>query len=285
MLTGKRAFEGEDITYTLTAIMRDTPDVNALPTATPPVVAQLITRCLEKDPRSRLRDIGEARVMLDGRGLTPPLTAIGAPLTSLPPAPRARLAWSVAAVATIIAAVTTTLWVRPRPETIAPQVQFEITAGVFFVDANGPDLALSPDGRRLAFATPAAPGTPPRLWVRSLDAVTAVPLPGTESALDPFWSPDGTSLAFIADDKLKRVAASGGPVQTLCDAEDAFGGSWSSENVIAFSGPNGLMRVAAAGGVATPLTTVDQSRGELSHRWPFFLPGGQKPCVPSRRSE
>jgi Tol biopolymer transport system component len=137
-------------------------------------------------------------------------------------------------------------------------------------------IALSSDGRRLAFVGRSEGRS--QLWVRSLDAFAAQPLAGTEGADAPFWSPDGRFLGFFASGKLKRIEASGGPAQTLADiGVNPLGGAWNEEDVIIFS-PNGLSlhRIPAKGGTPEPVTQLDTSRGENSHRWPRFLPGGQR---------
>jgi len=140
-------------------------------------------------------------------------------------------------------------------------------------------LALSPDGRRLAFVASSAGKD--LIWLRSLDSLSAQPLSGTDGVFAPsgiFWSPDSHSIGFFAVGKLKRIEISGGPPQTVCDAPDARGGTWSREGVILFNpaGSNqSLYRVSAAGGDPTQVTTLDKSQYETSHRWPYFLPDGR----------
>ncbi|MFY9550461.1 MAG: hypothetical protein WAU32_04865, partial [Thermoanaerobaculia bacterium] len=137
-------------------------------------------------------------------------------------------------------------------------------------------IALSPDGTRLAFVA-RDPAGKNLLWIRPLASLAAQPLAGTENPSFPFWSPDGRSLGFFADGKLRRIDASGGPPQTLADAPVPRGGSWSREGVILFSPvvDGGLYRVSASGGPATAVTRLDESRGETTHRWPYFLPDGR----------
>ena len=139
-----------------------------------------------------------------------------------------------------------------------------------------PQLAMAPDGRHLAFIASSADGRP-RLWVRSFDTITARVLAGTEGAARPFWSPDGRSIGFFAGAKLKTIAATGGPVQVLCDVRSPRGGTWNQSGTIIFATgfEDALYRVAAAGGLPTQITRLDAARQELSHRWPEFLPDGR----------
>jgi len=135
--------------------------------------------------------------------------------------------------------------------------------------------AISPDGHRLAFV--AGVDGKDLLWVRDLDSLAARPLPGTDGAIEPFWSPDSRFIGFFAGGKLKKIDVAGGPAVSLCDvAGQGYGGSWSKNDVVVFSPNNfgGLFRVPAAGGSATPLTTSDQASGEITHRLPWFLPDG-----------
>ena len=146
-------------------------------------------------------------------------------------------------------------------------------ANTTFVPSSAP--VLSPDGRRLAFTASSSGRT--LLWVRPLDSPQAQPLVGTEGASFPFWSPDSRFLGFFAGGKLKKIDASGGPAQTLTDASFGLGGTWNRSDVIVFAPTfsSGLRSVPAAGGTASPVTTLDRSRGELSHLWPYFLADGR----------
>ena len=139
-----------------------------------------------------------------------------------------------------------------------------------------PQLAMAPDGQHLAFIASSADGRP-RLWVRSFDTITARVLAGTEGAARPFWSPDGRSIGFFAGAKLKTIAATGGPVQVLCDVPTPRGGAWNQSGTIIFATGfrDVLYRVAASGGQPTQITQLDAARQELSHRWPEFLPDGR----------
>ena len=273
MLTGRRAFAGEDVPETIGAVIHKEPDWTALPAATPPAIRTLLRRCLQKDRRQRIPDVGVARIEIQDviaagpAGVSPPRAATRY---------RERLAWAVAAVACAVAAgVAASSWLRPAAKPDAPAILASILPVEEAAMAGLPPsrFAISPDGRYLAFT--AGPG-PPRLWVRSLETDARQHLPGTEGAFAPFWSPDSQSLAFIAGGKLKTISVSGGPVNTLADANNTAG-SWSPGDVIVF--PNaigsGLSRINAAGGPVTPATTLDTAAGDNRHWWPYFLPDGQ----------
>ena len=197
-LTGKRLFTGRSISDVLAGVLKTEPDWNALPAATPPAIRTLLRRCLTRDVKRRLQDIGEARIALEDNsthaGGTEDANLVGR-------SQRERVAWTVAAAALVltIAAVLTALYVRQGlPTTAAPSMHVEIntpqTADPF-------SMAISPDGRRLAFV--GRSGDVERmLWIRSLDAPVAQPLPGTDGAFHPFWSPDSRSIGFFSGGEL-----------------------------------------------------------------------------------
>ena len=280
MLTGKRPFDGETVTDTLAAVIRADPDWSLLPPGTPPRVRVLLQRCLQKDPKQRLRDIGDARISLDEvlSGTSDP-ASVAAATTTRPPFWRRALPWSVAAALAIVAAVLAWAYQRavhaPAPPANPIRFQIPITAPLA---QGGGRFAISPDGRQLAFAATGSDGAS-RLWVRPLNSLEARPLPGTEASTFPpfFWSPDSRNIAFGADGKLKTVDVAGGTVETLCGAPGlVIGGSWNRDGTIIFgSFPGGIMKVSASGGTATPVTTLDPSRQEIYHGMPFFLPDGR----------
>ncbi len=285
MLTGQQAFGGETLSDSLGAILLKEPDRSLLPEATPPSLRRLLDRCLEKDPKRRLRDIGEARIILEA----------GEPeLATETQRHREErrfsfVSWCLAGGIVVLAlALALAAWMllrAPQPPSPAA-VRFFVhppeKAG--FPTAGG-GTAISPDGRRLVSVVGEAEKR--QLWVRSLDTLAAHPLPGTEEARYPFWSPDSRYIGFLADDKLKKIDVLGGPPQTLCDAPTGQGATWSRDGVILFTpGTNTpLHRVSSAGGVATPLTALDQSRHEISHRWPYFLPDGKRFLFFARSSQ
>jgi len=260
MLTGKRLFGGEDLTETLASVVKEQPDLSAVP----PKVRRLLQRCLEKDPKKRLRDISVAWELLEEEV---PVQA---------PARRSRLPWAVAAVLFVAAAVFATLWLRePAAEVLQARFVMEPPEGTEFVDPRR-SAAVSPDGHYLVFAAEGE-GTQ-SLWLRQLESLTSRQLPGTESRGNyfPFWSPDSKSVAFFADGKLKRIDIAGGAPQELCGGSNHAGsGTWSHDGIILFGSGEGLFRVPASGGVPEQLTTPDAPR-EGRHVHPQFLPDGRR---------
>ena len=279
MLTGKMAFRGESVTDTLASVIKEEPDWSHLPTTTPIRVRVLLQRCLQKDPKQRLRDIGDARISLEEvlAGAPEPL-----PVTATPvPVPlwRRALPWAIAATAAALAAVAFwTPWRATTTPAPAEPVRFQIPLPENVTFGPTGVFALSPDGRQLAFTASGSDGVQ-RIWVRALESLEARPLSGSESNFLPpfFWSPDSRFIAFDAGGKLKKIEISGGPAETICGLSgSAVGGSWNRDGVIIFGTNNGgLMRVSAVGGSASPLTTLDPSRGETAHGLPSFLPDGR----------
>jgi serine/threonine protein kinase/Tol biopolymer transport system component len=259
LLTGRQLLSGvENIATAL----------DNLPAETPPNIRRLLARCLRKDVNTRLRDIGEARLLLDD-----PEEALRAPEYTTAVRRTNRLPWSVAAAAIIGALAFGGLWLRPKEQAQAIRLSVVPPEKTSFSAISLP--AVSPDGRHLAFV--AGPEGKPELWIRDLDTLSARGVPGTEGAVDPFWSPDSRYVAFFVPGKLKKVAIDGSPAVTLCDAADGRGGSWSRNDVILFA-PNfaaPLSRVSAAGGTVAPVTALDTANGESSHRFPWFLPDGR----------
>ena len=275
MLTGRRAFDGEEVSDTLAAVLRAEADQNALPAATPASVRRLLRRCLEKNQKRRLADIRDARLELDESSAEPlaetPRAAGRSPW-------RERIAWSLAVVGLVAAiAAATRLWQRETPS--APTAQFAILppdGTAFAPDAD--TVAAAPDGRSVVFAAGGS-DAPWQLWLRSIDGLNVRPLAGTEGARLPFWSGDSKSIGFFADGKLKRVDAGGGPVRTLADLEGTFplgAGTWNSEGIILFGPGFGrpIVRISASGGSSTPVTNLKEGDSEV-HNSPFFLPDGR----------
>ena len=283
MLAGRQAFSGDTITDILAAVVTRDPDWTAIPGSTPPAIRQLLIRCLEKDPKRRLRDIGEARFALESHlpqsHTSATQSAPAAPADRATPSPP----WGWIAATAVLAGVALYLAaISFRATTPAPaRDSFELAiappAGAeFHIGPNRGNVIISPDGSKIAFvaATPKAS----TLWVRSLAADDARLLSGTEGASNPFWSPDGKRLGFFASAKLRTVDIAGGLPEAIADAPAGRGGSWSEDGSILFTPAGGstIHRIAATGGAATKLTTLDTARGEDAHYWPVVLPGGSR---------
>jgi serine/threonine protein kinase/Tol biopolymer transport system component len=276
MLTGRLAFSSDDVSGTLAFILTREPSWNLLPPETPPSLRRLLGRCLEKDRARRLADIADARLELD-ESITEGAAAGGAPA----PQPQTRatlprwLPWSIAAVSLAITLLIGGIAVVERSAVDTPVYRSSILVPGRLGGPRviGTVVALSPDGRRLAFVATDATGQS-QLWMRALDAPRAQPLADTVDALSPFWSPDSGWLAFVQNGKLKKMSAAGGPAVTLCDSA-RIGGSWNREDVILFTQTSGaLARVPASGGTPAPLATID-ANGEVVYGLPVFLPDGQ----------
>jgi Tol biopolymer transport system component len=258
MITGKELFAGDTLTDVLAKVVIHEPDWKLVPARVQP----LLRRCLEKDPKRRLRHIGDAMLLLDA---APPAQ----------PTSQRRRVWIALAAALFLAvlsvAATLTFLKRP-PATHTVRFQIGLPPNVTFTQSAV--FSMSPDGQKIAFAGLGADGVG-RIWVRQLDSLIANPVPGAEigrNALPFFWSPDSRYLAFEANRKLKRVDMNGGPVQDICDAPDVAGGSWNPDDVIIFGTGRGIQRVPASGGTPTPVTAL--ASGEFSHVFPVFLPDG-----------
>jgi Tol biopolymer transport system component len=280
MLTGKRLFHGETVSDTLAAVLREPVDFGKLPPSTPPSVRVLLERCLERDPKQRLQAIGESRIALERTIAGSSGVRAGVPLETVTAARASRTSlyasWGLTAA---LAAAAGALALRSRaPEVRVYRASIPAPEGtVFSVDTTQPGPpALSPDGKKLAFAARGADAKV-RLYIRALDATTAQPLAGTEGAQYPFWSPDSRFIAFGADQKLKKIEASGGPPTVLCPTTDfPKGGAWSPKGVIVFAPSSGgpLWAVSENGGETRQVTKLDAKRGDNSHRLPSFLPDG-----------
>ena len=264
MLTGTTLFQGDTITDVMAAVVREAPDLTRVPAAARP----LLRRCLDKDPRRRLRDIGDAMLLLEtGAAETAdagsPARDRRAPL----------LAWGVAAVLLVALAAVSLIHLR---ETVPPgnAVRFRLALpeGVSFTQSA--PFALSPDGRHLAFPAVGQDGVP-RIWIHDFGQVE--PRPIAEVQPNPIalaWSPDSRYVLYSHQERIKRVDIGGGAPQVVVDTPGAFiGAAWHLSGRIVFGSPTGLMTVLATGGMPQPLTTADAARGEL-HMVYGFLPDG-----------
>jgi len=273
MATGKRAFEGKSQASVIAAILeREPPPISTLQPLAPPGLERLVKTCLAKDPDRRRQSMHD--VLLDLQWIAEGGSQAGVP-AALAARRRgtSRLAWAVAGAAGIAAVAFAVGYFARKPA--APElIRFQIPAPAMVTEMTSPKV--SPDGRYVAFSATDSSGAV-RVWLRPLDALEAQPMPGTEGALRPFWSPDSRFLAFFADNKLKKIAVSGGPAQTLCEFRGGADGSWGSRGVILFdAGPrDSVTRVSDAGGLPEPATYLDYSRGESGTAWPQFLPDGR----------
>ncbi|HLN80795.1 MAG TPA: protein kinase, partial [Thermoanaerobaculia bacterium] len=281
MATGKKAFSGKSQASLISSIMGNDPaPISTISPVTPPAFDRVVATCLAKEPDDRWQTAHDMAVQLKWIQAGGPAAGTSAPVP-LPGRRAPLLPWAIAAMTTLVlVAVLARDWRRPtaareitRFSILAPEKTMFTPPG----ELSSAQMALSPDGRTLAFvANPT--GARPILWVRPLDSLTAVPLPGTEEALHPFWAPDGRTIGFFTPTSLKRVEVSGGTPQRLCDAVAGRGGSWSSQGVIVFShsSPTPLFRVPDTGGESQPATGLDAARAEDRHRFPFFLPDGRR---------
>ncbi len=277
MLTGRKLFEGDTVSDVLASVLKEAPSLDELPPEAPAFLRRLVGRCLDKDSKTRLRDIGEARIAL----ARPEEDRLPADVLAAKPETgpwRRRLPWLVVGPA-IAAALTLAvlLFGRTAPE---PQViRFETPPpenGRFHLAPDNPGpVAVSPDGTMLAYSGRTADGVV-QLWVRALDESRARALPGTENAQYPFWSPDSRRIGFFSIGKLRVIEAAGGPPLALCDTGDGKGGSWGPNGMIVFSPSynSPIHKVAEAGGESVAVTEFDTERRDNSHRHPRFLPDG-----------
>ena len=271
MVTGRRLFQGEHVTDVLAAVVKDAPDL----TAAPPVVRRLLEKCLEKDPRKRLRDISSVALLLDAAE-TAPSAAHAAQKGWPPKAVAAVVALGVVAAASAIAlALAVSRRTAPAPHAI--EFSMEAPPGTSFANIHS-GSAVSPDGRHIVFSAGAS-GGPASLWLRRLGTIDAQLLAGTEGASAPVWSPDGRSIAFMAEKKLKRLDLAGGPAVTLADvprADPNHPGAWSRDGTILFGCSCGLDSVSSSGGAVTTLRKVDAGIKETAYGAPQFLPNGNR---------
>lgn len=266
MLTGRRAFEGEDVSDTLAEILKTEPDLKRLPPDTPPAIARLLRRCLAKDRKARLSDAGVARLEIDEAG------SAGAEGPRIPVAarvPRTRLAAAVVLTAIVTAAIAAAIAFTLRSDPPRPVRRFAITLGSDrqFVGAGRRWLALSPDGSRLVYGAN-------QLQMRALDSLETTEIAETNGAMSPFFSPDGRWIAFWQNGQLKKRELSGGPPMRLCETPLPWGATWEDDGAIWFAkGVDGIWKVPADGGEPVQVIAMDNKKGEMAES-PQPLPGG-----------
>ena len=275
MLAGGSLFAGDTVTDTLAGVLKTEIDFSRLPASLPPELRRLLRRCLERNPKNRLHDIGDARLMLDEiAGGQSEAGAAAAPAATPVPAWKGLLPWAVAiaGIGLGIAGFVGSQSAAPAVESTLRTTRFTIPApGVGEIDGYP---ALSPDGRSIAFVFVPERDVP-RLWLHSFDTGKSRQVPASEYGGEPFWSPDSRHLGFVAAGKLKRIELASDLVQTVAAASDARGATWSESGEIFFAPTStaGLFRVAATGGEVRALSQAN--RGEQSHRFPWVLPGGK----------
>jgi Tol biopolymer transport system component len=274
MLTGRTLFTGDTVSDTLAAVLRQEVDWAALPAATPPALRHLLQRCLERDPKQRLRDVGEARIALAGPGMLAP---VGPAATAPGAGGRGRLVWpALAACALLVGFALGALgpWRRGSPTPAERPLRTLVlpAAGRTLEDSQ----AISPDGRWVAYT---ARGT---LWLRNLSGIEARDVPDSEGAVRPFWSPRSDAVAFAAGGRILKVALEGGHPQELCrfSGGEFSGGSWSATEGIVFTlaranWDGDVLRVPEGGGEPQPFAQVDRRKGERRLYDPYFLPDGR----------
>ena len=282
MLTGRRAFEGEDISDTLAFVITKEPDWTAIPASVPSPVRRLLRRCLEKDRKRRLADIADARLEIEEAPVSSADPGAASTESARPAGLWRILPWAVAGILVVAVAAMLAIWAPWRRE--PPQAPLRLSAelgadltlrtGVGF----SPAMALSPDGTLLALTGAATASARTLLFVRRLDQLSATPLVGTEDAAGPFFSPDGRWIAFFADGRLKKIpAVTGGPVVTLADAPDPRGGSWAEDDTIVFTPGRlsaSILRGPSPDSPSVPWTAAEDIQSDdVLQRWPQVLPG------------
>jgi Tol biopolymer transport system component/predicted Ser/Thr protein kinase len=262
MVTGKRVHDGESTTEVLASVIKEEPQWDKVPRQ----IERLVKRCLAKDPQKRLRHIGDVMLLVD--------EAQAAPTADRSQAEGVRHGWlwpGLLVLSILALTPVNVIHLRERPPVVEP-MRFQIpppTKNDF-----GIYLAVSPDGKRLAFTAAGSDGMA-RIWIRDLDTLEARALNGTEGAQSLFWSPDSRSIAFGFAQQLKKIDVSGGPPQTLCESQTTVGsGAWSKSGVIIFGGRGAgpLQQVSEAGGTPSPITALVQG---TFHSFPSFLPDGR----------
>lgn len=284
MLTGRRLFSGETVSDTLASVLMKETDWGVLPESAPPRLRKLIRRCLEREPRRRLRDIGEARIVLEALAAGAPDDEVGvaAPAGGVGSS-KARLAIA-GALLVFVAGAAVVGWTRKPAVTELPLRKYEIPLGDMDTNlSTGTTLALSPDGSRLAYLSDR------RLWIRNFDELEPRMVEGSEGAQKPFWSPDGAWVGFGASGKLWKAPVSGGNAIMLCELPEPFnpaaGGAWRSDGRIVFcTGNSGLLEVGAQGGDPKSILEPEQEVEDDFHNV-YNLPGDRGLLLVVHRKE
>ena len=283
MLVGRRLFPGDSVPETLAGVLKSEVDFDALPPGVPPAVRRLLRRCLERDPRERLRDIGEARIALR-EALEPGAAAAARASESAPPGPSSAVRLAPWLAAALLAGALVWLLAsggapsRSAPGSVrSPVVALRLPEGLSIpLDSRGiygqtAVLAIAPDGSQVAFLEGTGSGP---IYLRGIESDELRPLEGTAGSSSPFFSPDGRWVGFFSPGKLRKISVDGGRPIDLADSTLDRGAVWCPDGSIVYapSPTSGLLRLPPGGGAPVVLTEVDA--GERTHRWPAVLPGG-----------
>ncbi len=283
MVSGTRAFRGATPADTIAAVLQaDPPALVGVSGAVPSSLDAIVRRCLEKDPADRFQSARDVAFALEAIAPRSSETmSAAAPPRRMRPA-TARLAAALAAAAIAGAGAAWYAMAARTPTELPLSLSVVLPAGL---ELSGTP-ALAPDGRSVAFVASDASAVT-RVYLRRLDNLEVRALPQTDGGDQPFWSPDGKSLAFFARGKLWRTDVNGGTPRIIADVVSSRGGTWNRDGVVVFAGNGdvGLSRVSAEGGPVTSLTTLDRANGEISHRWPRFLPDGRHVLFMNRVAE
>jgi eukaryotic-like serine/threonine-protein kinase len=271
LLVGRPAFAGPTTADIVAAVMERPVDWTAIPPDVPPAVMRVLRRCLQRDPKQRLRDIADARLELEDT-----TTDVGS-LAAQQTRKWLRVGTAMGLLATGFVLGALAISMRRPPSDVVPSAHFVVplSSTTPLGGLDFPSVVISPDGARVVYV--ANRGGRTQLFQRLLNSIDPVPIAGTTNAVGPFFSPDSQWVAFFADGRLKKVNLEGGPPVILCEAPVGLGGSWGPRDVIAFAAAtgSGLSAVPAGGGTPRRLTMLDVAQGEFSHRWPQWLPDGE----------
>jgi serine/threonine-protein kinase len=279
MLTGERLFRGETATDVIGAIVHKEPDLEKLPPDVPHRVRSLMTRCLDKDPSTRLQSIGEARIALE-KWLADPEPQATVQVEGGGSRAKRWFPWAAAVLGLVVGGAAAAMLSGGSSGSEEPVRRFEVQIADTVLDWSlGSGVVLSPDSKYLAYVE--GGGNESRLFLRPLENFDGHLVSGgssNEAAYHPFFSPDGQWLGYVTPRSMKKVSVTGGSPITLCELDRSRGASWGPDGSIVFapSSDSGLMIVPATGGEPQQLTTLDEATGEVSHRWPQWLPGGEK---------
>ena len=268
MLTGHRMFYGDTMAEVLAGVLKTEPDWSRLPPQTPASIRKLLRRCLQKDRNRRMDSAWDIHIEIEETFLPDSDVPVSAAVPRQPP--RSRTPWVIAAASIIVAVAALALpYLKTRPEALEMLVNLATPAST-----DPTSLALSPDGRTFAFV--ASGDGDPRLWLRPLNSETAQPLPGTEGAVWPFWSPDSKKIGFFSGSQLKTIEVGGGKPKTISFiGAAARGGAWGSNgNILIGGGTSSIRRIKESGGEAVAVTELEINQS--SHRFPHFLPDGRR---------